>query len=131
MTNEPTLDQLAELVIQWGESRGILASATPHDQYRKTLEEIAEIGDGLKCGNDEEIMDGIGDSMVTLILLAQLKGWTLQQCLNHSYNIIAKRTGRIVDGIFVKDAPPSDDDLGELDASKACSIDNPECESCS
>lgn len=24
-----------------------------------------------------------------------------------------------------------DDDLGELDLSKACSLDNPECESCS
>lgn len=102
-TNQPTLDQLAELVIQWGADKGILSKATPSSQYRKTLEEVAEIGDGLHVGNDEEVMDGIGDTTVTLILLAKLKGWTLQECLLHAYNIIAKRTGKMVDGVFVKD----------------------------
>ena len=131
MTNQPTLDQLAELVIQWGAEKGILEHATPESQYSKTLEEVAEIGEGLANHNDEEILDGIGDTVVTLILLAKLKGWTLQECLNHSYNIIAKRTGRMIEGQFVKDVPTSDDDLGELDASKACRLGDETCESCS
>lgn len=35
-------------------------------------------------------------------------------------------------GTSFRDTPHDiEDDLGELDPSKACSIDNPECESCS
>lgn len=35
--------------------------------------------------------------------LAQNHGLTLRECVEHSYNVIARRTGRIVDGVFVKD----------------------------
>lgn len=127
--NQPSLDQLADLVIQWGANRGILDHATPHNQFTKTLEEVEELNVALAAGDDAEIMDGIGDVTVTLILLAKLKGWTLAECLNHAYRIIAKRTGRMSGGMFIKDVP-SDDDLGELDASKACRVEDPECTSC-
>jgi NTP pyrophosphatase (non-canonical NTP hydrolase) len=130
MTNTPTLDQLEALVLEWGKAKGILEHATPESQFRKTLEEVQEIADGLEFGIDEEILDGIGDTGVTLILLAALKGWTFRQCLAHAYGIISKRTGRMVDGMFVKDVPSSDDDLGELDASKACRVGDEPCESC-
>jgi len=35
--------------------------------------------------------------------LAQNHGLILRECVEHSYNVIAKRTGRIVDGVFVRD----------------------------
>lgn len=101
--NQPSLDQLAELVTQWGADKGILDHATPESQFRKTLEEVNEIAMGLSEKNDEEIKDGIGDTVVTLILLAKLKGWSLQECLEHAYNIIAKRTGHMENGVFIKD----------------------------
>lgn len=35
--------------------------------------------------------------------LAMSHGLKLNECVEHSYNVIARRTGRIVDGVFVKD----------------------------
>lgn len=126
----PSLDQLADLIIEWGKSKGILDHATPQSQYLKTVEEVQELGEGLMNEDDDEILDAVGDTVVTLVLLAKIKGWTLRDCVQHAYDVIKHRTGRMSGGIFIKDVP-TDDDLGELDASKACSIDNPECESCS
>ena len=50
-----------------------------------------------------EVKDGIGDTMVTLILLANMYGWTLEECLQVAYDVISKRTGKMVNGTFVKD----------------------------
>ena len=41
--------------------------------------------------------------MVVLINIAERNGLTLEQCLEHAYNDIKDRTGRMVDGVFVKD----------------------------
>lgn len=38
-----------------------------------------------------------------LDLLASNHGLTLRECVEHSYNVIAKRTGEMIDGVFVKD----------------------------
>lgn len=51
----------------------------------------------------EEAEDGIGDTMVTLILLCEMLGFDLENCLQQAYNVISKRTGKMVDGTFVKD----------------------------
>lgn len=54
-------------------------------------------------GNLLEIKDGIGDTCVTLILLAEMYGMTLEECLTHALEIIEKRTGKMKNGTFVKD----------------------------
>jgi hypothetical protein len=41
--------------------------------------------------------------MVTLIILAEMKKVTLEECLNGAYDIISKRTGKMINGQFVKD----------------------------
>ena len=48
-------------------------------------------------------MDAIGDILVTLIMQAKLWNTNLYDCLNQAYEVISTRTGRMVDGIFVKD----------------------------
>ena len=35
--------------------------------------------------------------------LAMSNGLKLNECVEHSYNVIAKRTGEMIDGVFVKD----------------------------
>ena len=144
------MNELIEKVLQWGRDKNIIgpnAKGTKRAQANKMLEECNETRDAVLLGiyqeNDwlamwpdgktlAEIEDGIGDVLVTAILLAEMHGMTAEQCLQAAYNVISKRTGVMSKGTFVKDVPANiDNDLGELDSSKACKIDNPDCESCS
>jgi uncharacterized protein YabN with tetrapyrrole methylase and pyrophosphatase domain len=50
----------------------------------------------------EEIKDGIGDQIVTLIGVCEMYGFTLEECLQMAYDTISKRNGKMIDGIFVK-----------------------------
>jgi len=49
------------------------------------------------------VKDAIGDIMVTLIIQCKMQGMDLQDCLESAYNVIKNRTGKMVDGVFVKD----------------------------
>ena len=97
-------NQLEALVIQWADEKGILAKATPARQACKTMEECEELIDAIEDDNREEIADALGDILVTIIIQAKMQNMSLVECLEGAYNIIAKRTGKMVDGQFVKDA---------------------------
>ena len=38
-----------------------------------------------------------------LAAIASYYGWTLQECLESAYDVISKRTGKMENGVFVKD----------------------------
>lgn len=97
-------NQLEALVIEWAENKGILQKATPTRQADKTLEEVEELRAAIADDNREEIADALGDILVTIIIQAKMQNMSLVECLEGAYNIIAKRTGKMVDGQFVKDA---------------------------
>lgn len=141
------MNQLIENVLQWGKDKGITGpngKGTRDGQVEKMMEEAEETLDAvldrethLMTGDREsadsyldDIKDGIGDTAVTLILLADMHGWTLEECLQVAYDEIKGRTGVMTDGVFVKDYPSMDDDLGELDPSAACKLGDETCESC-
>ena len=52
--------------------------------------------------NDELVKDSVGDVIVTLIILAMQKGTNVEECLQLAYDEIKGRTGKMVDGVFVK-----------------------------
>lgn len=96
------IEELEKAVIEWAKEKGIIDNSDPISQIEKTEEEFNELYWGV-IGNDRpEIIDGIGDVMVTLIIQSHMQGLTLEECLLHSYNIISKRTGRMENGVFVK-----------------------------
>lgn len=90
-------------VIEWASKKGIFEKGTPEAQAWKTLEEAQEIVDGILNKNKEEIEDGLGDTLVTLIIQAEMQGMNPLDCLETAYNVIAKRRGKMIDGQFVKD----------------------------
>jgi len=101
------MDELIKKVIAWGEPKGLtkersLLESWP--QYEKVKEEVGEIGKAIAHGDFVELVDGIGDSVVTLILLAKQNGLTIEDCLSHAYNEIKDRTGKTINGKFIKDA---------------------------
>jgi len=94
---------LEERVLQWAENKGILDNAEPINQGLKTLEEVNELLTGIVTDDREEIKDAFGDILVTIIIGAELQGLNLLDCLESALNIIEKRTGKMINGQFVKD----------------------------
>jgi len=95
--------ELECVVEQWAEDKGILSKATPMAQAIKTLEETTEFCKAVNNNNREEIIDAMGDIMVTLIIQAKMQNLSLEECLESAYKVISTRTGKMIDGQFVKD----------------------------
>jgi hypothetical protein len=38
-----------------------------------------------------------------MIIQAEMQGVTIEECLNSAYDVISKRTGKMINGQFVKD----------------------------
>jgi NTP pyrophosphatase (non-canonical NTP hydrolase) len=91
-------------VEHWALEKGILSKATPMAQALKTLEETTEFCRAIHNNDREEIIDSIGDILVTLIIQAKMQNLKLEECLESAYNVISKRTGKMINGQFVKDA---------------------------
>lgn len=52
----------------------------------------------------DDLKDGIGDTVVTLIILAQQHGMTLEECLQYAYDEIKGRKGKTINGTFIKES---------------------------
>lgn len=100
---ESNYRELEVKILNWARERDILKLATPQAQAKKTMEEVTELFIGV-CNEDfDEIVDGIGDTLVTLIILAELCQIDLLYCLNCAYDEIKDRNGKMINGTFVKD----------------------------
>lgn len=89
-------------VKQWAIDRELHVSS-PHAQMTKVLEEVVELNSALLQQDQAEIIDALGDTYVTLIILAMQLDLDLEECLEVAYNEIKGRTGRTVNGVFIKD----------------------------
>ena len=96
------MNRLVKLVEKWSKDKD-LDKAESSKQFLKVIEEIGEVADALAKNKPEELKDGIGDVVVTLIILAQQNRLTLDECLEAAYNEIADRKGKTVNGVFVKE----------------------------
>lgn len=110
---------LRQRVASWAFDKGILARATPLAQCEKTEEEVSELKwalaaqsdgkmifrniKGKEVGTEAEIKDAIGDILVTVLVQAELQGLDPMDCLESAVDIIEKRTGKMINGQFVKD----------------------------
>ncbi|MDU0476850.1 MazG-like family protein [Staphylococcus chromogenes] len=95
------MNQLIKQVEQWSIDKG-LHNGNPDRQALKVWEESGEIAKAMSRSRVEELKDGIGDTVVTLIILAQQHGWTLEECLQYAYDEIKDRTGETRNGTFIK-----------------------------
>ena len=95
-------DELIDSVIHWGLKHDI---SNPIKQFAKVNEEIGEIAHELTRNRlySVEVMDALGDTMVTLIILADILKFDIRDCLAEAYNVIKDRDGKTVDGCFLKE----------------------------
>ena len=87
----------------WAEERGIYEHGDPKTQYLKLMEEAGELGRAILKDNEGEQLDAIGDMVVVLTNLAELLGLSIEECVESAYDVISKRTGKMINGTFVKD----------------------------
>ena len=88
---------------EWAHAKGIYRHGDPKTQYIKLQEESGELAKALLKNDEVEVIDAIGDMVVVLTNLARLKGYKIEDCIDSAYNVIAKRTGKMENGTFVKD----------------------------
>ena len=91
-----------ENVINWARNKDLIKPENSSKQFIKTVEELGEVASALAKGNKEAFIDGIGDVVVTLIILAEQNGLDIEDCLEHAWNEIKDRTGKTVNGVFIK-----------------------------
>ena len=90
-------------VEQWAKDKDLLHIENSYPQFCKVVEEVSEIGAALNSKKDIDLIDAIGDSVVTLIILAAQNGLDIEECLDFAYDEIRNRTGKTVNGTFIKD----------------------------
>ena len=95
------MNELVELVEQWAKNKA-LDKADPSKQMLKVVEETGEVAAALARNDQDALRDGIGDVAVTIIILALQNDMDLYECLNCAYDEIKGRTGKMVNGVFVK-----------------------------
>ena len=124
---ERSLSELSALVGTWAKEKGIWGEGDFLPQFLKFREEVMELSSELvafgpmevpgppdrliktiygyrpKDDIDQDAMEKeLGDVLVTLIILASKTNTSVEKCLGKAYDKISKRTGRTIDGVFVK-----------------------------
>ena len=89
---------------EWARIRGIYDGGDSKTQYIKLMEEAGELGRAILKDDQNEVVDAIGDMVVVLTNLAELRNVSIEACIRDAYMVISKRTGKMVNGTFVKDA---------------------------
>lgn len=97
------LYSLIKKVKKWANERGLFIYGTPKAQAEKTVEEADELLDAIENNNQNKIIDSIGDTLVTLIIQAEMQGVSIEECLQKAYEEIKDRKGSLVNGSFVKE----------------------------
>lgn len=102
-----TFSDLIDKVNDWADERN-LKQADPKIQWMRITEEVGEIRDVLLKPTkftepNSALKDAIGDTLVTIIVLAHQLDLDVTECLDIAYNEIKNRKGRMINGTFVKE----------------------------
>lgn len=104
--SDNTFSDLIDKVNEWADKRG-LKQADPKIQWMRVTEEVGEIRDVLLKPTkftepNAALKDAIGDTLVTIIVLAHQLDLDVTECLSIAYDEIKNRKGKMVNGTFVK-----------------------------
>lgn len=105
-TNDTFLGLIAK-INHWADERN-LKKADPKIQWMRITEEVGEIRDVLLKPTkftepQAALKDAIGDTLVTIIVLAYQLELDVTECLSLAYEEIKNRRGKMINGTFVKE----------------------------
>lgn len=96
--------KIFDLIRKWADDRNLIEGSTPAAQSVKFFEECGELTRGMVEDDIDQIKDAIGDCVVVLTIMASQYGMTIEECIDAAYDEIKDRKGKMVGGVFVKDA---------------------------
>ena len=101
--NEIRVTKDAVLKTNWADDKNLLKEENSHAQMLKVLEEVGETAGALLKKKNKEIVDGLGDSFVTLIILCYQLDLEPKDCLQAAWDEIKNRKGKTVNGTFIRE----------------------------
>jgi NTP pyrophosphatase (non-canonical NTP hydrolase) len=99
---ELTFDQLIVNVHDWANDKGLINPEYVKSQFVKVVEELGEAASAISKNQRDELIDGLGDTFVTLIILTLQCGLTPQEALGAAWDEIKDRKGKTNNGVFIK-----------------------------
>lgn len=97
------ITELTARIEEWAIERG-LDTADPAKQMLKLGEEYGELCQGLAKDMPDQVEDSIGDMYVVLTILSLQLGLDIEDCVQKAYSEIKDRKGRLVNGVYIKEA---------------------------
>lgn len=97
------ITELTARIEEWATARN-LHTADPNKQMLKLGEEFGELCQGMAKNKPEQISDSIGDMYVVMTILSMQLGLDIEDCVLQAYQEIKDRKGKMVNGVFVKEA---------------------------
>ena len=94
----------ADLIRQWAEDRNLIEGSDLKSQFVKLIEEAGELANAIAKHDYAEFADAIGDMVVVLTIMAAQNRMHIEDCIDGAWQEIKDRKGKMLDGIFVKDA---------------------------
>ena len=108
----PSFSELELKVLRWAEARKIIPNSSSHVQALKLVSEVGELCDAVIKKDRDGVIDGLGDSLVVLIILADIESLNLLSCLESAYNEIKDRRGTLQpNGVFIKETITKEADV--------------------
>lgn len=92
-----------EPIREWAVERDIFTEGTVEGQLAKLLEETKEVVEAIEKGDENEFIDAIGDTIISAVNLAKIKGYDAEYCVNVAFKEIKDRKGKMIKGTFVKE----------------------------
>lgn len=103
ITGKKTKLKVQRQVEDWASERGIDKPENATKQVMKAMEELGELSAGVNKLDREKQIDSLGDLQVVLIILAKQLGIDYIGSLESAYDVIKNRTGKTINGVFIKD----------------------------
>ncbi|MDU5807030.1 MAG: MazG-like family protein [Peptoniphilus harei] len=105
-------EKLSKKIIKWADDKDLLHEENADKQFMKFVEEVFEFKtemDNELSYTDPYVDEAVermelemGDIFVTLIILCEQLGINVIECLEKAYKKIEARTGKTINGTFVK-----------------------------
>ena len=90
-------------IINWAKARKLDNPDNKFQQLAKVMEELGELSSAILKKDITESIDALGDTYITLVILANQMGYSLEDCAKRAFNVIEYRKGKTEGGTFIKE----------------------------